>query len=62
MQEMSLLLILIFLVSALFSAMTLVLKYDNVKHQRNLALVDRDYWKQMYEIEKKRTSDYPNDL
>ena len=42
--------------------MTLVLKYDNVKHQRNLALVDRDYWKQMYEIEKKRTSDYPNDL
>ena len=47
-------LVILFLSSVTLASMGIIIRVDGIKHERNLAQIDRDYWKRMYEIELER--------
>lgn len=57
-------LVILFLSSVFLSAMGIILRFDSIKQDLNLAKIDRDYWKKMYDLECKRAdqAELPNNL
>lgn len=50
MDGISPLLIILFAGSVFISGMGLMIHIDNIKHQRDIARINADHWKKMYEI------------
>ena len=55
-------LVILFLSSVTLASMGIMIRIDSIKHERNLAQIDRDYWKKMYELEKSKSVQYPTNL
>jgi len=64
MEGISPFLVILFLGSVFIGSMGIIIRIDSIKHERNLAKIDRDYWKKMYEIERGRRdiAELPNNL
>lgn len=50
MGEISPLLVILFAGSVITSVMALLIHIDGIKHERDVAKINADHWKKMYEI------------